>query len=832
MKQLLVFFAFGVPAALALLAIGGDLFSPEEVELEQIPDEKVSEPPELDEWSDSPIRQRLTNWEYRHFDPQQGVFDWFARGTEAIPRSKEGDEVQKYDVVEPEVLFSSFTSTTPLRKKTLTTLNAGAGNIEFGKEFVTAKLTGGVVVSNTDVYAEHGPSEISMDVELINIRARNSRKGEDVSAAELWTDKVVHLVSESFEIFGMGGMRGSTELNRITLAPPILMHLIVQDEGMFFGKKPEQSKGGRRVKVECGGPLLLERQSEQGGFLMAMSGRVVVTDGEICVKSDTLGVTMGRSRKAEQAWAAGNVVALQGTQPRLFGDEIRWDSGAGRTVLKGRGGVKFTGDKSRLKAKTATLLEDRRTLLLEGGVEADFEHEVKSTDEKKQANVPHSWQVFCDSARIDLSNEGGSLTASSVALKPAAGGKVLITSADGSYRITAGLVTWEESAGLLRIQHGPELSRGKSEWASADEVILRLEKSELVFRRNVKARVSAREAKWEFAAGLMTAKFEAPPDRNPSITSAVLMAPDSKVVVDYTSPKGAEVRLESHRVSWDAVTQKTVLDSEKAGDLQRFTSGKDWMQARRVVFEPESQRAVFEGSVLAHFEETSDKSRRFGVGGKEEVGPPFEMNSEKLTVEFGEKYEARKAVAEGSVKFTGSGGGLKLACERAVYEKTKGITFEDRKGPKLTSGKHSLTAGRIEVFHEQGRIAFTGGVTGGFKDSSGTSIKVTGRRMTATFDPADGTLKEVYAREGVQMETETEKEGKATAKAERAVYDIGKGEISLAGKPVVVNQQNLIIREEKIVYDVKEDIWFTRPGKKGYDWEVDPSGWKKEDRKK
>jgi lipopolysaccharide export system protein LptA len=831
MKQLLVFFAFGVPATLALLALGGDLFSPDVMELEQIPAEKEDEPPEIPEWSDSPVQQRLTNWEYRHFDPQQGVFDWFARGTEAIPRSKEGDEVQKYDVVEPEVLFSSFTSTTPLRKKTLTTLNAGAGKVEIDKEFVNAKLTGGVVVSNTDVYAEHGPSEISMDVEEINIRARNRRKGEDAVAAELWTDKVVHLVSESFEIFGMGGMRGSTELNRITLAPPIRMHLIVQEEGMFFGKKPEQSKGGRRVRVEGSGPLLLERQSEKGEFLMAMSGRVVVTDGDISVKSDTLGVTTGRSRKAEQAWAAGNVVALQGTEPRLFGEEIKWDSKAGRTVMKGRGGVRFVGEKNRLNAKTATLLEDRRTLLLEGGVEADFEHEISKT-EKKQATVPHSWQVFCDNARVDLAKEGGSLTASSVALRPAAGDKVLITSADGSYRITAGLVTWEAGAGILRMQDGPELTRGKSEWASADEIILRLEKSELVFRRKVKARVSAQGAQWQFDAGLMTAKFEAPQDRNPSITSATLTAPGKQVIVDYTSPKGAAVRLASHRVSWDAASQTTVLESGEAGKLQKFTSGKDWMQARRVVFEPESLKAVFEGSVLAHFEEASDKSRRLDVGGVGGAEPPFEMSSEKLTIEFGENYEARKATAEGSVRFTGSSGGLALECERAVYERGGSIVFEDRKGPKLTSGKSVLTASRIEVFLAHGRILFSGKVMGGFKDKGGTALKFEGRQMTATYERASGALRQVYARGGVQMEAETEKEGKATAKAERAVYDVEKREVSLAGKPVVVNQPSLVIREEKIVYDLKEDRWYTKPGKKGYDWEVDPSGWKKEEKKR
>jgi hypothetical protein len=47
-----------------------------------------------------------------------------------------------------------------------------------------------------------------------------------------------------------------------------------------------------------------------------------------------------------------------------------------------------------------------------------------------------------------------------------------------------------------------------------------------------------------------------------------------------------------------------------------------------------------------------------------------------------------------------------------------------------------------------------------------------------------------------------------------------------------VNQRALVIREEKVVYDLDEEVLFTKPGAKGYDWDIDPSEWRKDKKRK
>lgn len=828
MRQLIILLGFGVPAALALLAIGGDLSLSEPGELPRISPGDETPPPEpVVGRADSLVRQKILNWEYRHFDPQLGVFDWFARGTEAIP-SGEND----YEVKNPEVLFSSFTTTTPLLKKTLTKLNAGSGVIKFGQEQVFSFLRGGVVVSSIELFTPHGLTEMKLRTDEFNIRAANRRHGKEVPAAEFWSKSLVHVTGPSFELFGKGGMRGATQLNRMILAPPITMHLVTREEGVFFGKRTGRSGEERRVDVTGNGRLLVERVPEQNIFIMSVSDGTTVTDGDITVHSDKLVVAIGQSRRVERASAIGNIVVRQAGEAHLFGDEAKWDARSAMTVVTGKQGVRFVDGPNTLRAKKATLMADRKRLLLEGGVTAQLEGAVAQEKQGRgKHSLPRNWNISCNKAEVHLANEGGSMKPEQVLLYPAAGKKVLVRSADGAYEISGGSVVWDVLRKTVAIRQKPELARGDAEWVRSDSISVRLNDGVIVFEGKVVASFKAGQAAWKFHAGRMVASFEAQKDKSPVITGLVLTDTAGRVRIDYTGRKGARVALHSDRVSWDAKTQVALLDSQDEARLQKLEHGKDWMVARKITFEPEGKKALFEGTVRAHLEEVARKEGA-SEGWEKKAEPPFELMSEKLTLRFDDQYDAKSALAEGSVTFTGSSGGMMLECERARYVRGDSVVFEGEKRPQLVSGKNKLSAQKILVYLTHGRIVFMDKVRGGFDDGKGAAMTAGCSKMIALYDMPTGAMKEVYFEDAVHIEVEGEKEGKTTADGERAVYEVEKAQVSLTGKPVVVNQRAVVIREEQVVYDLKERVLFTKPHKKGYNWEIDPSNWGKKGRKK
>jgi hypothetical protein len=280
-------------------------------------------------------------------------------------------------------------------------------------------------------------------------------------------------------------------------------------------------------------------------------------------------------------------------------------------------------------------------------------------------------------------------------------------------------------------------------------------------------------------------------------------------------------------VSWDASSQVALLDSDREGRRQRLEHGRDWVEADRIVFEAQSRKAVFEGGVKAHLEEVSK-----APGGKEKfektVEPPFEMASGKLTVQFGQEYHVREAVAEGSVEFTGSSKGLVLKCERARYVRGEQIVFEGKSRPELISGRNRLSARTIVAYLTIGRVVFLEKIAAGFDDGKGAAMVVACDKMVALYDRKSGGLTEVYFEDNVRIESESEEAGKITADGEQAVYEVEKGQISLRGRPVVVKQRAVTVKEERVVYDAREKVLFTRPGEKGYDWIVNPGNWKKD----
>lgn len=818
MKAFLVMVVFGVPAALVLLAIGGDLRLSGPQEPPQIPVEEETEPPEPIESVDSPIQQKIFNWEYRHFDPELGVFDWFARGTEAIPRRGQ----DTYDVVKPQVQFCTFTKTTQLRWETKTQMDAGKGEIKFEEKYVFAKLTGEVAITCTEVNPETGITTMELHTGDLDLKAANRREGSDVPAAQFHTASPVRLTGPGFEVRAGGGMSGATQLNRITLGPPVEMDLITHKSGVFFGRGRAQG-GDRSVHVEGRGPLLVERQPERNVFFMSLSGGVVVSDGDISVSSDTLGVAIGRSRAVELATAGGDIVVKQGEEPHLFGGRAKWDIRTGRTVLSGARGVKFVDGNNILVARTATLLEDRKRLLLEGGVEAWLEGTITDAESKKgRGSFPRQWRVFCDSAEVHLAAEGSSLKARYVLLKPLAGSNVIVRSADGAYEARGGSVEWDAEHAAVEIRENPELSRGESERVSSNKVRLNLNDGTILFEKEVAAKFTAGSAAWKFQAGLMKAKLSLREGRSPAITSVTLTSPGGRVLVDYARTGGGEVRLLAGRVSWDAATQVALLDSGNRKQLQRLQHARDWIEARKVVFEPRLKKALFEDDVRAHMEQGPSPG-----GQAPRAEPPFEVTCEKLSLDFDDRYETKSALAEGSVKFTGSSGGITLGCERARYARGEKVTFEGKARPELAAGENRLSARKIVVYLLQERIVLEGKITGRFDDGKGARMTMSCSQMHALYNQASGAITQIYFSSRVHMETESARAGHVTLDGQRAVYQVEQALVSLTGKPVIIRRGNDRLREKKVVYDLKNKVLITGPTEKGYDWELDPSGWKK-----
>lgn len=817
MKPIIAMLAFGIPAVIALLAVGGDLTRSESVEPPQVPEDSYYETAEPAAGAgELPIRQKILNWEYRHFDPGLGVFDWYARGTEGVRQ-----EENEFDVTKPEVLFSSFTKTTPLLKKTLTKLNAGRGRINFGKENVSAFLKQEVVISNLDLFTPEGLSEVKLYADEFNVLAANRREGREVPAADFWSDSVVHVTGPSFEVFGRGGMRGATELNRMSLKPPIAMHLVTGEEGLFFGRKREGVQSKRRVDVEGEGPLLVERVPEQGVFIMSLTGGVIVTDGDISVRSDRLGVALGQSRSVEKASAEGGIEVRQAGEPRLFGEKAVWDVESGKTVVTGRMGVRFVEGKNSLFARSATLLDDRKRLMLEGGVEAHLEAAQAEQEGKK--SFPRLWKVTCDKAEVLLADEGGSMKAQQVLLIPARGRMVKVQSIDGAYVITGGLVVWDAANETIEFGDKPEFEKSQTERVQSQKAVLLLKEGMAVFEGEVIAQLAAGDAKWEFRAARMAAEFTTPLSGTPEMESVTLTDPGKRVRAVYTPRDGSEIRLTSDRIAWEAATGVAVLDSENANRLQRLERGRDWVEAKALQFRPGEKKAVFTEDVRAHLEDLPVKSE----GSGDIAEPPFEMASDRLTVLFDDQYNAKEALAEGSVRFAGSSGGLTLECERARHVRGDVVSFEGKKRPELVSEKNKLSADRILVYLHIGRIVFMDKVVGGFDSGEGAVMIASCDKMIALYKRPSGEIKEVYFEDNVHVEAMSKAEGTTTADGERAVYEVEKARISVAGTPVTVKQPAMVIREEKVVYDLKERILLTKPGEKGYDWDVDPSGWKK-----
>ena len=814
MKPVLVMFLFGVPAGVALLLAGGDLHLAGYEEPPVMPAGLAPCPEGPQAGAGSLIRQKIQNWEYRHFDPQVGVFDWFARGSQAIPL---GEDV--YEVVKPEVLFSTFTTTTPLLKKSLTRLNAGGGRVRFTSEELAADLSGEVTIQNTELFTPRGMSELRLRTQNMHLQAAH-RKPERTPQARFHCTGTVHVVGESFEAVGGGGMKGETELNRITILPPVTMRVAAGRAGLPGASGDVREEADRHIAIESEGPLLIERAAADNLLLVSSAGGVVLRDGLTVVECRKADIAFREGAEMESADLAGAVKVRQGQARVLLGENAAWNRKDARLVVAGKDGVRFTEGGNVLSAASATFMEDDKTLLLAGGVRGELERAGGGSGSKGGA-FPARWRVNAGSARLLLTRGTGAPEVEEVLLSPAAGQTVVMTSADSAYIVKGGEVAWDARTGVAKVTREPELSRGRTESVRAAEFSLSTKDSLAVFEGDVCARFEKEGAAWDFRAQRMTATFEAPKGANPSIKTVTLTAPGSRVLLDYIPPNGATVRLTGERISWDASTREALADSPGGEGSQMLERGRDWVRARKVSFSPDAREGRFEGEVRAHFEGAVGAPREGGTG----VEPPFEMASDVLALELDEQYATRSAHARGAVRFE-AGGGLVLTCRDARYIRGELVTFEAQDGPELMSGKNRLTADRIEVHLREDRVVFHDRVSGTFDDGGGSALTMNCKTMVALYRRETGSLKEVYAEGGVHMEAQAA-EGKVAADGERAMYEVEKGCVSLAGTPLVLTRGAITAREETAVYDIRERVLFTGPGRRGYDWSIDPSGWVK-----
>jgi lipopolysaccharide export system protein LptA len=794
------------------------------------------------------LQQKLTDWTFRGFNRDVGQYDLFAYGHEVVPvPQKSAKGTESYLAKDLKITVLSFRRDSGVvRKSSRTEVSAARGTITLDEN---QRLVAGTIAGATTV--EFLPEEsaqtkpIHIETSDVNVTPlQSSAEKEAGTKLKIEAKGKTKIRIGNSEIYG-NGFSANTLERRLVLASPVEMRISPEQLEPLFAQESKKAEG-RIFKVTSDGNASVSEKSLPGASEIVreieVSRNVVLTDGYSHLLCENLSLSTGTSEKISELNAHGKVRLDKGGLT-CSGQSLTYKAAEKTITLTGAPEVTITDGTNEIFCNSAQLKEDSSYAEMKGNVKA----RCKTTLPAKEGAQPREETVtlLCENAEIWFSKDENSkktqieraVTHGSTDKQASAEGTdLLITGASFDFRFDRSRLYAIEVSGTDA--KPAELKRQDGQRVYARTIHFDPQSETALFTDNVRAFLTSGQGEekslWNLTADRLQVRFEKNPQTG-ELAPDIIIAESKTRVQAKCLYKEREFQFETSALEYNKKSGIISLSPGNRKDSkQTISEGENRLTAPQIAFYFSDNRLILSS----------------GVEGKVSIPPPKEakqtsekplfcgqwnISCDRIELLFAGKEKGVTGLeAKTAVKLEKKDAACEVKCDALSYNRTISritLTGQNEK-PSLKQQKNSITAKEVILQTDTNLATFQGEAEFRYSPESPDkpSFVLSSKTIMARFAQGAQKVQEVYAREDVRAKV-TQPDGTVTEiKALEAVYQAGDNTISVRGSPCILTQPQITIKESEIVYDIANKVIMTRPGEKGYKWEVDPSNWQKKER--
>jgi lipopolysaccharide export system protein LptA len=796
------------------------------------------------------LQQKLTDWTFRGFNRDVGQYDLFASGREVVPVLRGAAKgTESYLAKDLKITVLSFRRDSGVvRKSSRTEVSAASGRITLDEN---QKLVDGTITGATTV--EFLPEEsaqtkpIHIETSDVNVTPlQSSAEKEAGTKLKIEAKGKTKIRIGNSEIYG-NGFAANTLERQLVLASPVEMRISPEQLEPLFAQESKKAEG-RIFKVTSNGNALLSEKSSPGTSeierKIEVTNNVVLTDGYSHLFCENLSLTTGSDEKLSELSAEKNVRLDKGGLT-CVGQSLTYKAPEKTITLTGAPEVTISDGTNEIFCNWVQLKEDSRYAEVKGNVKA----RCKTTLPAKEGAQPREEIVtlLCESAEIWFSEEENSKKMQ-VERAVAHGSTDKQASAEGTdFTVTGHSLEYRfDGAKYIRVDgtdtKPAELRLRGGQTASAKTIFFEPTSGATWtadFYQDVHACLTSglgeKKSVWSLSADQrISATFlEDPPGEIvPSLVGA--WSETGTAVRGKCVYKEKEFQFETSALLYDGGNASLLLYADQKPSKQKIVEGENHLSASRIEFHFNENRLILsegvEGKVAIpppkEAKQTSEKPLFCGL---------WTISCDRIELLFASKEKGVMGLeAKTAVKLEKKDAACEVKCDTLSYDRTASriVLAGQNEKPSLKQQKNSITAKEIILQTDTNLATFQDEAEFRYSPElpDKPSFVLSSKTIMARFAQGAQKVQEVYAREDVRAKVTQPDSTVTEIRALEAVYQAGDNTISVRGSPCILTQPQITIKENEIVYDIENKVIMTRPGEKGYRWEVDPSNWRKKER--
>lgn len=845
MSRILFFIASVVICGGLLLWVGGDLrfkkAAPAAPRLEELPKDLERQ----ETGANVMLQQKLTNWTFKGFNRDVGQYDLLASGREVVPvREKSAKGTESYLAKDLKITIFSFRRDSgQVRRSSTTDISAPAGTISLdeNQRLVNATFPGAATLESSPEEGSRAKPILVQTSDVTVTGLQPSAEKDAGTKLKIEAKGKTRIKIGNSDLYGSGFTANTLE-KRLILANPVEMYVSPEQLEPLF--ETESKKVTKQIfKVTADGEVSISDKPVAGAqALIDVRRNVVLTDGTSRLLCENLSLVIGSDQKLSELCAEGRV-RLEKGGVICIGQSLIYKAAEKTISLTGAPDITITDGTNEIFCNRAQLKEDSSYAKMEGNVKARY----KTTLPAKGKTQPREEVVtlLCETAEVWFSKDEESKkmrAERAVALgstdkqASAEGTDFVITGATFDFRF--------DRLGLSGLQVSgtedkpAELKRQDGQKVCARTISFDPQSEAAVFTDNVRASLTSGEGEekslWNLTADRLQVHFEKNPQTG-ELTPDTISAESKTRVQAKCLHREREFQFEGSALTYNKKSGIIALtQGDKKEPKPTIAEGENRLTAPVIAFYSSENRLVLNTGVEGRVSIPPPK------GAKQSSEKPlfsgeWAISCDRIELLFaGKEREIAGLQAKGSVKLEKKDAACEVKCDALSYERaTSTITLTgEKENPGLKQQKNSITARKIVLQTDTNLATFQENAE--FISSPEApdkpSFRLTSGTVAAKFGKGTQKVQEVYAREDVRAEVAQPDSAVTRITAREAVYQAGDNTISVRGSPCILTQPQMTVKEDEIVYDIENKVIMTKPGEKGYRWEVDPSNWRKKER--
>lgn len=849
MSRILFFIASVVICGGLLLWVGGDL-SFRNTAPSALPVEQLTGDFERGEGEAQLIlQQKLAGWTFKGFNRDVGQYDFFASGSEIVPvkqRTQSGTE--SYLAKDLKINVLSFRRDSgQVKRSSVTEIVAAEGTIALdrNRQLVGAILPG---ASAMELRPEEGAGTQPIYIQTSGVTVTPLQQAKDKETGtklKITAKGKSRIKIGGSDIYG-AGFTADTLQKRLVLSPPAEMYVSPQQIESLFPKLPQ--KGAKQVfKVTADGEVSMTEKALPSAPALReilVQRNVVLTDGVSHLFCENLSLVTGSDQKVSEL-RADQRVRLERVGVTCVAQTLVYKAVEKMVFLTGAPDITITSEANEIFCNSAQISEDSSYAEAKGNVK--FRHKTAPLTKRDAKTPEETVTLFCESAQVWFTKDEQSgkmqitrLVAHGTPDKQASAEseQYLITGSEfecGFAQSRFSVIDVKGTDGKFA-----EFKRPDGQRVSSRTIRFDPQSSSALFTDDVNAFLITGQGQdkssLNFSADKLNVQFERD-SQTGEMTPATISAESKTRVQAKCLFKEKEFQFEGSSLDYSKERGTVSLGpGQKKGEIQTVAEGENRLSAPSISFH------LSDSSLILHP----------GVEGKLLLPPPKEakQTAEKplfagewtiscntLELFFAEKEkELTRLQAKNSVKLQKQDANCEIICDALSYDRaaSRVILTGAAENPVLKQQKNYVKAKKITLQIDTNLASFEENAESVFSSDAPQkpSLALTSKMIAAKFARGTQGIQEVYARNDVRAKI-TQPDGAVTRiTAEEAVYQAPENTISVRGSPCILTQPHVSIKESEIVYDLEKKVITTKPGEKGYKWEIDPSNWRQKTQNK